>query len=361
MVETLRLGFPGYKEGVLNYDRALNSEFGSGRARAGYAERLGKKYYWISLHRLLGVLSDHIQPCASYQGTVPGPDHYWSVDVRKRDLTDMRDVISERTYPDSILRRREYAFPSHESDVKKWVKTDDFATHETRLSCTDSNGVVWIALQRNEAANDLGEDDAWTTPYLSFDVFYTSVLADEEVFGTRSYDRIDRAFSDHASCYRSFLGEYPDGAAFNQFVEEGTTNTHCDGMARTMVTLSRGGEWEYEFTSETDRPSLDVPCQDIVKTLGLIWDQQRGWLDEAGSLIAFTSGPYRNNALFIRKAALDSFLEETGKSLLYRRFANRGFIDQRGDTGSQIDLRTYLKYIPQDGFVVMHDESELFE
>ena len=361
MVETLRLGFPGYKEGVLNYDRALNSEFGSGRARAGYAERLGKKYYWISLHRLFGVLSDHIQPCASYQGTVPGPDHYWSVDVRKRDLTDMRDVISERTYPDSILRRREYAFPSHESDVKKWVKTDDFATHETRLSCTDSNGVVWIALQRNEAANDLGEDDAWTTPYLSFDVFYTSVLADEEVFGTRSYDRIDRAFSDHASCYRSFLGEYPDGAAFNQFVEEGTTNTHCDGMARTMVTLSRGGEWEYEFTSETDRPSLDVPCQDIVKTLGLIWDQQRGWLDEAGSLIAFTSGPYRNNALFIRKAALDSFLEETGKSLLYRRFANRGFIDQRGDTGSQIDLRTYLKYIPQDGFVVMHDESELFE
>ena len=339
----------------------MDSAFGSGRARASYAERLGKKYYWISLHRLLGVLSDHILPCASYQDTVPGPDHYWSVDVRKRDLTDMRDVISERTYPDSILRRREYAFPSHESDVKTWVKTDDFATHETRLSRTDANGVVWIALQRNEAANDLGEDDAWTTPYLSFDVFYTSVLGDEEIFGTRSYDLIDRALSDNASCYRSFLGEYPDGAAFNQFVEEGSTYTHCDGLARTMVTLGRGGEWEYEFTSETDQSSLDVPCQDLVKELGLIWDQQRGWLDEAGSLIAFTSGPYRNNALFIRKTALDSFLEEAGKSLLYRRFANRGFIDQLGDAGSQIDLRTYLKYTPQDGFVVMHEESKLFE
>ncbi|MBP5100672.1 ATP-binding protein, partial [Pseudomonas protegens] len=253
------------------------------------------------------------------------------------------------------------AFPSHESDVKNWVKTDDFATHETRLSCTDASGVVWIALQRNEAANDLGEDDAWTTPYLSFDVFYTSVLADEEVFGTRSYDLIDRSFSSNASCYRSFLGEYPDGAAFNQFVEEGYTNTHSDGLAHTMVTLSRGGEWEYEFTSEADRPSLDVPCQDLVKVLGLIWDQQRGWLDEAGTLVAFTSGTYRNNALFIRKSALDSFLEKTGKSLLYRRFANRGFIVQQGGTGSQIDLRTYLKYIPKDGLVVMHEESELFE
>ncbi|WP_139657397.1 ATP-binding protein [Pseudomonas shirazica] len=361
MVETLKLGFPGHKGGALNYDRALNSEFGSGRARAGYAERLGKKYYWISLNRLLGVLSDHIPPCASYQGTVPGPDHYWSVDVRKRDLTDMRDVISERTYPDSILRRREYVFPSHESDVKKWVKTDDFMTHETSLFCTDANGVVWIALQHNEAANDLGENDAWTTPYLSFDVFYTSVLADEEIFGKKSYDRIDHAFSDNASCYRSFLGEYPDGAAFSQLVEEGSTNIQCDGLTRTMVTLSRGAEWEYEFTSDTDQPSLDVPCQDLIKVLGLIWDQQRGWLDEAGSLVAFTSGSYRNNALLIRKSALDCFLEETGRSLLYRRFANRGFIDQRGDNGSQIDLRTYLKYIPKDGLIVVHDESELFE
>jgi hypothetical protein len=361
MVETLKLGYPGYKEGALNYDRALNSEFGSGRARAGYAERLGKKYYWISLHRVLGILADHVKPNPSFQGVVPGPEHYWSVDVRKRDLTDMRDLNSERIYPDNILRRREYAFPSHESDVKKWVKTDDFATHESCLSCTDSNGVVWVALQRNEAANDLGEDDAWSTPYLSFDVFYTSVLADEEIFGKRSYDHIDRAFSDQASCYRSFLGEYPDGPAFSQLVEEGSTTTHCEGLARSMVTLSRGGEWEYEFTSETDRPSLDVPCQEIVRALDLVWDQQRGWLDEAGFLIAFTSGAYRNNALLIRKSSLDAFLEKTGKSLLYRRFANRGFIDQRGDSGSQIDLRSYLKYIPQNGFVVMHEESELFE
>lgn len=158
------------------------------------------------------------------------------------------------------------------------------------------------------------------------------------------------------------LKPYPDGAAFNQVVEEGSTTTHCEGLARTMVTLIRGSaEWEYEFTSETDQPSLDVPCQDLVRELGLIWDQQRGWLDEAGSLIAFTSGPYRNNALFIRKSAMDSFLEETGKSLLFKRFATRGFIDQHGRTGSQIDLHSYLKYIPQDGFVVMHEESELFE
>jgi hypothetical protein len=361
MAETLRLGYPGYKESALNYDRALNSEFGSGRARARYAERLGKKYYWISLHRVLGILSDHVLPCASYQGIVPGPEHYWSVEVRKRDLTDMRDVIVEAAYPDGILRRREYAFPSRTSDTKQWVTTDDFATHEASLSCTDANGVTWIALERSASANDRSdEDDAWLTPYLGFDVFYTSVLANEKVFGERPYDRLDRAFSDRASCYRSFLGEYPDGAAFDQLVDEGTTNTHSDGLARTTVTLSRGNEWEYEFTSETDQLSLDVPCQDLVRALGLIWDRQRGWQDETGALIAFSSGTYRNNGLFIRKSALVSYLEKTGQSLLYRRFVNRGFFDSRGDTGSQIDLRAFLKYIPQDGFEVVHEESEAF-
>ena len=156
------------------------------------------------------------------------------------------------------------------------------------------------------------------------------------------------------------LGEYPDGAAFNQLVEEGTTSTHSDGLARTTVTLSRGGEWEYEFTSDSDQSSLDVPCQDLVSSLGLIWDQQRGWQDETGALIAFSSGPYRNNALFIRKTALNLYLEKTGQTLLYRRFVNRGFFDSRGDTGSQIDLRAFLKYLPEDGFEVVHEESEAF-
>lgn len=61
--------------------------------------------------------------------------------------------------------------------------------------------------------------------------------------------------------------------------------------------------------------------------------------------------------MFIRKLELDSYLEKTGQSLLYRRFANRGFFDLRG---SQIDLRAFLKYNPQGGFGVVHEESEAF-
>lgn len=143
MTETLRLGYPGFKKIGLGYDRAINSEFGSGRGRKAYAERLGKKYYWISLHRLLGHLADHVTPAASFDGDMPKAGHFWSVEVRKRDLTDMRDITPEPPYPDSLVRDRGYAFPPRDSDVKKWVIADDFSSHDLMLSCTDASGVTW--------------------------------------------------------------------------------------------------------------------------------------------------------------------------------------------------------------------------
>lgn len=359
MAETLRIGYPGHADLGLDYDLAINSQFGSGRGREKYAERLGKKYYWISLNRLLGVLADHVPPVSSYDGFVPGADFYWSVDVRKRDLTDMRDVIPEPSYPNCNLRRVEYVFPSRTSDIKKWVRLDDFPSHESSLVRNDANGGEWVALSFSMSANDrTEEEEAWINPYLGFDVFYTSAFARKEMSGSSLAKRRDSAFSDSASCYRSYLAEYPHGAAFDQLVEEGTTTTHCDGLARSVVALRRGGEWEYECTSESEQDSLYVPCQDLVKALELRWDQHRGWLDKAGELIAFSSGGYRNNALYVRKIDLEKYLDKTGQKMFYRRFMNRGFFDSRGDSGAQIDKFSYLQYLPIKGLSLIHEISE---
>ncbi|WP_390956227.1 hypothetical protein [Pseudomonas moorei] len=361
MIEALNLGYPGDQEGALNYDLTINSEFGSGRGRPDHAEHLGTKYYWISLHRLLGMLGEHVPPSESFQGHLPGPEYYWSVELRKRDLTDMRDVVPASTYSDSLLRRSDYAFPSRDSDVKRWVRADDYASHESSLICTDPSGVEWIALDRSTNASDRSEeDDSWGTPYLSFDFSYSSAFSKEEVFGITPYELLDRAFADRTSCYRSYLAEYPDGAAFSQLAEDGTITTHEMGLARTIMTLSRGDEWKFEYTSTAEQSHLDVPCQDLVRELGLRWDQQRGWLDGAGAVIAFSTGGYHNNALLIRKLELDQYLDKTGQSLLYRRFVSRGLYDSAGDSGSQIDVFTYLRYQPSGGFVVAWEQSEPF-
>ncbi|MCV2201074.1 hypothetical protein MLZ57_017635 [Escherichia coli] len=94
MREALNLGYPGYNHCALNYDRHIGSQYGSGRGRKGYADRLGKKYYWIALHRLLGILASNVpaleDPYSDYE---PTSDLLWSVDVRKVDLTDVRGIF----------------------------------------------------------------------------------------------------------------------------------------------------------------------------------------------------------------------------------------------------------------------------
>ena len=362
MVEALNLGYPGYQEGALNFDRALNYQYGPGRSRSGYAERLGKKYYWIALHRLLGVLADNVRGKESYSGRRPGEDHLWSVGVRKIDLTDVRDIATAQAYPDEVLAGPRYAFPGREPDMKAWVRSDDFTPHERCIVRMDASGVQWVALDLSARDSDRAEDeDDWNDPYLSVDLFYSSMLAKKEGPKVGIVGRLESAFSrSGTSCYRGYLAEYPDGPVFQQCVGEGDTYLGPSGMKFSVVTLSRGGEWEYDYSADERQEHLHVPCQDIVRVLGLSWDRQRGWRDSDGALIAFESKAKKRSGFFIRRVVLDEYLSTTREVLFFRRFANRGYVDQQGDSGSQIDIFTHLQYSRASEPIVLNESRSPF-
>jgi len=365
MVGTLTLGYPGYKECALHTDQAINSEFGSGRGRRGFADRLGKKYYWTLLHRLIGVLADNIPPKkSSFSAWTPSPVHLWSVDVRKVDLTDVRDISPTREYPDEVLQGPRYLFPDRASDIKQWVRSDDFTTHGECIVRTSQAGDEWVAFSLSARDNDkLPEDSSWSKPYLSVDLFYTSIIVDGAVpaFGDGSSGR-DVFDSQGASCYRGYLAEYPDGPVFDQVAEEGYFYTGPKGMCFSEVTLSRGGEWEYDYSYTTPERQrhLGVPCQDVVRFLGLQWDRQRGWVNSGGELVVFESHAKRRNGLFIRRASLNKYLAATRRKLVYRRFANRSFIKSEGSDSSQTDLLTWLLYLAEAAPAVLEEDARPF-
>ncbi len=128
------------------------------------------------------------------------------------------------------------------------------------------------------------------------------------------------------------------------------------------VGLLRGGEWEYDYSYTTpERPvSIHVPCQDLVKRLGLAWDKQRGWVDCNGNLVAFETRPKRRNGLFIRRDALNGYLAATQRTLVYRRFVNRGLFSQGGRDGSQIDFFTWMTYRPTGEPQVLNETKRPF-
>jgi len=364
MVETLRLGYPGTNQCGLKMDRAISSQFGNGRGRKGYADRLGKKYYWMLLHRLLGMLADNVPSKALYSGWKAGPTHLWSVDVRKADLTDVRDITPPIDYPDEIVQGPRYAFPDRSSDIKQWVRADDLTPHGDCIVRMSNAGTEWVALSLSVRDSDEPPGErSWTASHLGVDVSYTSLFLEGRLpaFGPNSHGR-DAFENQGAHWYRGYLAEYPDGPVFEQAADEGDFYRGPKGVDFAEVGLLRGSEWEYDYSHTTpERPeSLHVPCQDLVKRLGLAWDRQRGWVNCDGELVAFETRTKRRNGLFVRRDALNGYLTNTGRMLVYRRFANRGLFSQSGSDGSQIDIFTWMTYQPSGVPQVLSETTRPF-
>jgi len=91
------LGYPGIEQQCYRYDMHLLSKYGGGRARPVWAERLGKKYYWILLRQLAGIISDHVPRKIEVLGderetSLP---RVHGIDFRDIDLTDLRSFIPQ--------------------------------------------------------------------------------------------------------------------------------------------------------------------------------------------------------------------------------------------------------------------------
>jgi hypothetical protein len=346
MKQTMDFGYPGYRNIALVTDQGINKKYGAGRGREGYAERLGKKYYWIALHRLRGILSDHVPANKMHESWIRA-GHLWSVDVRKTDLTDVRDIASVRQYPDEILAGPRYPFPLRAEDMKVWIRTNDLTPHEECIIRKESDGTEWVTLALFTRDTDKApEEPTFTEVHLGVTLFYVSVLVPNErnvsIDVIKELDRTDRNF------YRGYFAEYPASPVYRQLLGEFGTLAADEVVVPTEFQLSRGNEWEYDYSCEHAASKLNVPCPELIRALGLVWDRQRGWVDKAGELIAFASEIDKRSALFIKREALNRHLEVSNRRLVYRRFVNRGKFTQSHEGGAQVDINTYIDYRPDE-------------
>jgi len=83
-------GYPGRTDGCARFDRFMLGLYGGGRGRPGWAERLGKKYYWILLHRLAGLFADNLprKKCEEVEQTTERS--LQALELRDIDPTDIR-------------------------------------------------------------------------------------------------------------------------------------------------------------------------------------------------------------------------------------------------------------------------------
>ena len=343
MREAESIGYPGYSNGALNHDLATLHKYGRGRAKPGYAETIGKKCYWVALHRLIGLLAKNVPIIQCRWDPKLDSDRFWSLELRKVDISDIRDLSHSPKYPLSDLIKKNIEIP--ERDIDCWLQTDDYYLANEVLILPDENNNVWINLRFYSDVHIKKDEDnvSYNADILVSIASYNGYFVDSN--HTEKFELYDHS-NNH--CYRVYLAEYPRSLAFKQCIAEQDTTISDDKRIFSSIKLLRSGEWEYDYSSNAEQKPIDMPCPDLVERMNLYWDQNSGWLDEKRELVAFSHTTERNSSLYIRKEILDNYLCQSGKSLVFSRFGRKQFSKGIASDSKLMEVTSRYAYTPSD-------------
>lgn len=342
------LGYPGQDKRAYHFDNYLRGTYGSGRGKPIYIERLSKKYYWILLHRLIGLLSNtcKLKPIKYDDEEESLYPLLYSIPLRDIDLSDQRFSIKNK-YPKIYS---EDIVINMEKDPKEWITDEeDFFEEEVLIqNIRDEAGEEWIPLNFIQKVKVQELDSEY--PYRESCILLSSSIIDltdlekisnekmKELVNGNVYDNITRD-------YRLFLGEYTESRAYNEYEERKYIKEieYRDDEIKlypTSCELLRGHEWEYDCSFDSE--NLLEPAKLFIEKLNLSWDCDSGWIDKNGQLQIFCQSFEEHICLFIRKASLIEFLIKTKKILLFRIYKEKMYVPNLGFNSSLHNKRILL-------------------
>mgnify|MGYP000117865971 CR=1 FL=1 len=246
-------------------------------------------------------------------------------------------------------------FPTN--NIDSWLNIDDYHPSENIMMLTDENEIEWVNLSFDSSSNTKLDDDdvSYSSPSLHGITSYRGYFVDSAVIKTFEPNS-------HASnhCYKVYLGEYPHSPAFTQCILEEETVFSDEEKEFTCIELLRGGEWEYDYSSNVNQSSISMPSPNIINNMNLTWDNNSGWLDKHKKLAVFSFSGEIDSGLFIRKDILDQFLSVSGKTLVIAKFIRKQFSQGFGDSDKMVEVTSRYSYGQQEGFESQTTDEEKF-
>ncbi|WP_405341343.1 NACHT domain-containing protein [Fibrobacter sp.] len=349
VVELSKLGYPGDKSKCWIYDTQTLNDYGFDRMRAVYAERLSKKYYWILLRRLVGLLQNTVQRKKKSWDDSPEPTEprLYSLDLRQIDLTDIR-YNCEHKYPSLI-----WSIPSFKSKEtnEEWLngESDFFDADSVIGELKDEKGNSWIPLHLYKDEKLRSQDSDYN--YKDSCMLVVAYLSTKEYIESLSKDDLDYFISGapmqgDSNEYQLYLGEYPIARSYYEKVEcneISECNSRFEELCKTSFEFLRGTEWEYDCSySDLDENekeklagSIKFPSKKLIESLKLRWDGNSGWFNLAGQLICFQD----KSGLFIAKDSLINLLGDDN-ALLMNVYREKIY-SENGKSGLKAIRRAY--------------------
>ncbi|MGO1539749.1 MAG: hypothetical protein ACTHZ9_05670, partial [Leucobacter sp.] len=320
VAEVIRLGYLPRLHS--NFDGYVLGKYGPGRGKPKWIERIGKKYQWIALNRLIGHLSDHTPKTrSSWEAPPPAVAGPESSIVRQVDPTVTEfEPASDAPRP---------WVPAYNWDAKigktdaQWV-ADDSDLPTIDVDSAERDGRPFIVVSGSYSWDLAG--DSTKRPHQVWTNLYTHVVDTDDLLVAldelEGRDLInDLEMSRPPTSYHGYVGEYPFGH------HHGETLSAVDyDWTDPLSVPTRPAVWELLGENEyapgnLETISFDAPAPEFFGPApgALHWNGSNGWTNASGRLIAVLrhSVNVGQNELLIDVDFLRDWLTAEQKALIW--------------------------------------------
>lgn len=298
-------------------------------------ERIGKKYQWIIMYRVLALLSDHNKIVhwsknkSDYKGA-------WEPYVRDFDPTlnirfdgDFNNIICDiKKYDQEGFIK----FDVSEREAEQWVKNSNimFDDFPNRFIIVDKNEKQWVSLCFYEENNIIPKTDNINviySPYGKQEIWLKGssyIIKKEKNFNAvnifKEKNVIRKYNCNPVDCYTLFNREYTWSTGYKEAFKYNREDDEEINGLNIVSNTSIKFLWEEQYdASQDEATSFIIPCGEIIQKMNLYQKEKDGWFYYKDELVAYDYGKkdgYHYN-LLIRKDFLDVFLKENEYSIIW--------------------------------------------
>ncbi|MEP0883720.1 hypothetical protein NDI49_19385 [Trichocoleus sp. ST-U3] len=350
------LGYPGSAQQCYHYDRYILSKHGGGRSKPVWAERLGKKYYWILLQRLAGILADHLPKELHRWERKPSCSRLQGINLRDIDPTDLREYFRELPKSSDWWQPVYYDFNVAEHlEHGDWIQLEDFPDFSGVLQTNDLQGDQWFHLSLYSPMRKvMSQVQGEKYPYRDLAILLETATVPCADVGKIRRNLRTQEFSPYLACYKAndyrlLLREYPNTLAVEQQLETREISLDCDipgtqDARMTTIELMRGREFEYDCSQDKPAPHLLVPTPGFLEFRSLQWDGQSSWHDVDGMVQVIAIDTDVGQGLLIRLPYLQDYLTSHLLSLICIGYQEKVVITQGMDRFGLHEVRSVFAF-----------------
>lgn len=319
VAEVTRLGYrPEWHAG---FDGYVLGKYGAGRGKPKWIERIGKKYQWIALNRLIGSVSDHAPKTPNSwdppSAPVPGP----ATTVSRQIDPTVTEFEPAGNAPRPWVPGYDWTPAAAKADAQ-WV-ADDTDLPAIALTDAEHGGHPFTVLSGYYEWNDSTDHSGrtrkiWTHLYAHLVSTADLPAALAELEGR---DLLGHGLSNLPQTHDGYVGEFPYGHHHGESIHVvNHESRHPLSVPTQPAAWDILGEYEYA-PGDHETISLVAPAPEFFGHAPgeLHWNGRNGWTDKTGRLTAVLRHTVKagQNELLVDAGWLEQWLTAEQKSLIW--------------------------------------------